>query len=41
MLRCTLGTNARANTDVEAANAGGEVDEDGYSGAWLLINVKK
>jgi hypothetical protein len=29
MLRCTLGANARANTDVEAANAGGEVDEDG------------
>jgi hypothetical protein len=32
MLRCTLGADARANTDVKAdikaANAGGEVDED-------------
>ena len=29
MLRCTLSVDARANADVEAANAGGEVDEDG------------
>ena len=29
MPRCTLGAEARANADVEAVNAGGEVDEDG------------
>ena len=29
MLRCTLGADARANVDVKATNAGGEVDEDG------------
>ena len=29
MLRCTLGADARANADVEAANAGSEVNEDG------------
>ena len=28
-LRCTLGADARVNADVEAANAGGEVDKDG------------
>ena len=29
MLRCTLGVDARVNADAEAANAGGEVEEDG------------
>jgi len=29
MLWCTIGADARAIADVEAANAGGEVDEDG------------
>ena len=29
IIRCTLGADARVNADVEAANAGGEVDEDG------------
>ena len=29
MLRCTLGADARVNADAKAANAGGEVDEDG------------